>query len=277
MHEPIAVTRDGHRTMLKWHRARRRASDPVFTGSRIVEGMRAGASVEIDLVLHAGGGFAVLHETVLGLETTGSGAVRDTPAEVLRTLRLRDNAGRPTDEPVMLLDDLARLIAGAGAHPDALLQLDYKEDAAALTPEAVAAFSRALASGPERFILSSGDAKSVQRLAAATPGLRIGHDPCHEDAVERLIASGAWEDFVAGALAASPEAELVYLAHELVLIADGRGFDLVAAFHAAGRRVDAYTIRRADAAGLDAVRRLLALRVDQITTDDAEDLAAALG
>jgi glycerophosphoryl diester phosphodiesterase len=61
-----------------------------------------------------------------------------------------------------------------------------------------------------------------------------------------------------------------------VLLAAGDGYDLVAAFHAAGRRVDAYTIRRADAAGLDAVRRLLALRVDQVTTDDPEGLAAAL-
>ena len=62
-----------------------------------------------------------------------------------------------------------------------------------------------------------------------------------------------------------------------MLFAADDGFDLIAAFHAAGRRVDAYTIKRADAAGLAAARRLLALRVDQITTDDAEGLAAALG
>jgi hypothetical protein len=81
---------------------------------------------------------------------------------------------------------------------------------------------------------------------------------------------------IAGALAASPDAELVYLDHELVLFAADDGFDLVAAFHAAGRRVDAYTIQRADAAGLAVARRLLALGVDQITTDDADGLAAAL-
>ena len=68
----------------------------------------------------------------------------------------------------------------------------------------------------------------------------------------------------------------IYLDHELVLFAADDGFDLVAAFHAAGRRVDAYTIQRADAAGLAAARRLLALEVDQITTDDPEGLAAAL-
>ena len=65
MTAPISLTRDGHRTFLKWHRARRRAADPVFTGRRILEGMALGASVEVDLVLHADDGFAVLHNLEL--------------------------------------------------------------------------------------------------------------------------------------------------------------------------------------------------------------------
>ena len=36
MIDPIHIDHDGHRTWLKWHRARRKASDPVFTGARIV-------------------------------------------------------------------------------------------------------------------------------------------------------------------------------------------------------------------------------------------------
>ena len=47
-------------------------------------------------------------------------------------------------------------------------------------------------------------------------------------------------------------------------------------FHAANRRVDAYTIKSADADTLVIVQRLLSLRVDQITTDDPEGLAALL-
>ena len=61
----------------------------------------------------------------------------------------------------MLLEDLAALIARDGAHPEALLQLDYKEDAAALTPRAIATFAAALAPVARHFILSSGDAESV--------------------------------------------------------------------------------------------------------------------
>ena len=69
----ISVTRNGHRTFLKWHRARRFGSDPVFTGRRIIEGMTAGASVEVDLVIHGSDGFAVLHDLALDAETTGNG------------------------------------------------------------------------------------------------------------------------------------------------------------------------------------------------------------
>ena len=73
-----------------------------------------------------------------------------------------------------------------------------------------------------------------------------------------------------------PAAEMIYLAYPMVLAAEDAGFDAIAAFHAAGRRVDAYTIKTADMETLPFVRRLLALRVDQITTDDAEGLAALL-
>jgi len=176
----------------------------------------------------------------------------------------------------MLLEDLAALIARTGCHPDALLQLDYKEDAAALTPEVIATFARALAPVARHFILSSGDAVAVAMLTGATPGLRIGYDPCHMGAIDRVHQTGDFAAFVADAVAASPDAELIYLDYRLVLAAADRAFDLIAAFHAAGRRVDAYTLQRADAEGLAAANRLLALKADQITTDDPEGLSAAL-
>ncbi len=276
MADAISVTRDGQRTFLKWHRARRQATDPVFTGRRILEGMAAGASVEVDLVVHGDDGFAVLHDTRLEAETTGHGLVRATPAEAVRLLHLLDDDGAPTADRVMLLEDLTALIADADTHPEALLQLDYKEDAAALTPRAIASFSEAVGPVAAHLILSSGDADAVRLLATGVPRLRIGHDPCHEEAIDRLMADRDHAAFVADAVKASPAAELIYLDHRLVLAARDDGFDLVAAFHAAGRRVDAYTIGRADAAGLAAARRLLDLHVDQITTDDPEGLGAAL-
>ena len=86
MNMPILLERDGHRTWLKWHRGRRRAADTAFTGERIIEAMCLGASIEVDLVIHAGHGCAVLHDLTLERETTGAGRVRNTSAAALRQL-----------------------------------------------------------------------------------------------------------------------------------------------------------------------------------------------
>lgn len=277
MADPIAVTRNGHRTYLKWHRARRRAADPVFTGSGIVEGMRIGASVEVDLLVHAERGFAVLHDLELGRESTGTGRVAARTADELRGLRIRDNDGRATDEPVMLLEDLCALLAANPPHPEALLQLDYKEGQGPLPPEAIARFASNVTPVARSMIVSSGEAAAVRALTGATPGLHVGYDPCHDDVIHRLRETRDFEAFVGGAIAASPQAEMIYLAYPLVLAADSAGFDIVAAFHAHERRVDSYTVKHADADGIAVVEKLLALGVDQITTDDAEGVAAALG
>ena len=52
--------------------------------------------------------------------------------------------------------------------------------------------------------------------------------------------------------------------------------DLIGRVHAAGRRVDAYTLQRVTDESLTLARRLIALGADQITTDDPEGLCAAL-
>lgn len=70
---------------------------------------------------------------------------------------------------------------------------------------------------------------------------------------------------------------MIYLAYPIVLGAASRGFDMIDAFHQADRRVDAYTVKTADATTRLTVERLLDLRVDQITTDDPEGLAELLG
>jgi glycerophosphoryl diester phosphodiesterase len=276
MADPIFIEHNGHRTWLKWHRGRRRAADPVFTGARILQGMQLGASVEIDLVIHADHGMAVLHDLTLERETTGQGAVRETSATQLRQLFLRDNQGHPLPDRVMLLDDLCTLLDRDRPHPEALLQLDFKEDNAALDDLTVRAFGAQVGRHGRNMILSSGDAEAVSRLAEAAPGLRTGYDPCHGAFLDQLQADGDYAAFTRQALSAAPEAELIYLHYELVLAAARSGFDIIGAIHAAQRRVDAYTIQTVDAGSLQKVRDLLALKVDQITTDDPEGLFAAI-
>ena len=268
MSSDISCLRNGHRTFFKWHRGRRTLTDPVFTGERIVEGMRLGASVEVDLVRHGGNGFAVLHDETLDRETTGHGPVEAHSAAEIRQLKLRDNDGNPTSHPVMLLEDLAALLEGGGIHPDALLQLDFKQTIAVLSPDTIAAFTAAIAPVEEHMILSSGDAEAVTALTNVLPRLHVGYDPCHDGKLEELQQTRDFAGFVQNAVADSPRAEMIYLHYLLVLFADDNGFDIVKVFHDHGRRIDAYTIQCADETSAGAVKRLLDLRVDQITTDD---------
>lgn len=272
----ISVETDGHRTLLKWHRGHRFASDISFTQERIAEGMALGASVEIDLVRFADAGFAVLHDETLDQATTGEGPVLAATTEYLRSLHLRDHQGAPTSHPIMLIDDLGRLLQGSEPAPDAVLQLDLKEYSANIRDTDIEAFAAAIAPVARAVILSGGDAVAVERLSRAVPQMPIGYDPCHDGAIERLMESHDFEGFVTGALFASPRAEMIYLHHKLVLFADFAGFDLIGAFHAAGRRIDTYTINHATRDVLPDLLRLLALKANQITTDDPAGLDALL-
>lgn len=276
MADPLFIDRHGHRTWLKWHRGRRRAADPVFTGARILEAMRLGASVEVDLVVTGDKGMAVLHDLTLDRETTGTGPVAATSDATIRQLHLRGNDGGPLPNTVMLLEDLCQLMAGGAVHPDALLQLDYKEDESVLDDRAVANFVAATGPVASNMVVSSGSAKAIDKLTAALPTMKKGFDATDEAKFRSALAGGSLQQFVDEAMAHMPDAALVYLYWELVTRSADAGFDIVAAFHRHGTRIDAWTIREVTPASVAQVERLLALKVDQITTDDPEGLYAAL-
>jgi len=276
MVDPLYIDRDGHRTWLKWHRGRRRASDPVFTGARILEAMRLGASVEVDLVIHGDHGCVVLHDKTLDRETTGTGPVRDASADTIRALKLRGNDNAPLPDPVLLLEDLCDLLGKNPPHPDALLQLDFKEDADALDPLTIENFGASVAPVASNLILSGGDAKAISLLASSVQTLKFGYDPCYGEHLSRLRATKDYKTFIADALATAPGARMIYLHYEIVLAADKAGCDMIGAVHADGRRVDCWTINTVNSTTISQVTRLLELKADQITTDDPEGLAAAL-
>ena len=263
----------GHRTRLKWHMGRRVRTDVPFTPSRAREAMALGASFEVDLNPHAGAGFAVLHDATLDRETDGHGLVADAAPDELRRLKLRRPSSEITGETVLLLDDLAALVRGGSVHPETLIQLDLKVGDDAVTDDAVEAFAKVMAGVAPHFILSGGDRVAVARLGRATAGLHLGFDPCNDGTVHDIEAGGDLEAFVADALAALPGASLVYLDYRAVLAADRRGFDLIGAFHAAGKRIDAYTLDLHHPGADESLRRLIELQADQITTNEPDAVA----
>ncbi len=277
MIDVTGVTRDGHRTAFKWHRARRQKSDPVFTGRRILEGLALGASVEVDLVVHKDRGFAVLHDhKSIARETTGTGSAVSHTAAELRALNLRGNDGKPIPDHVMLLEDLCDLLRQSPPHPDALLQLDYKEDETVLDDAAIGNFARATSAFARNMIVSSGSAKAVKIMTDAVPGMLKGYDPSDNLTPESTFDAANLQRFVDNALDAAPNADFIYLYWQIVTRAADAGFDIIDTFHRYGKRIDAWTINRVDDVSIAAVERLLSLQVDQITTDDPEGLAAAL-
>jgi glycerophosphoryl diester phosphodiesterase len=261
-----------HVTRLKWHRLQRSRDDLPFTPQRLLEGLAAGASMEVDLRLHADHSFVCLHDETLDRETSGTGAVARASLEQLRRLRLR-GAETATGEGLILLEDLAELARGMSA-PDALIQLDLKEADAALDRQTVENFRRTLACVADRCILSGCDWRAVTRLATAVPAMRRGFDPCADDTLEHLRDGLDCLDFAETALATAPEAEMIYLDYRIVLAADAMGIDLVAPFRAAGKAVDAWTLNTDHPDARRSLQRLLALKVDQITTDEPEALQA---
>jgi len=272
----VAIEGAGHRTWLKWHRGHRFAGDISFTRERIVEGMELGASVEIDLVRFGGDGFAVLHDETLDAATTGSGPVREASEAYLRGLYLRDPFGAPSRHKVMMLGDLAQLLAQINRDPGAVLQLDLKESSNTIRDVDIAAFTAAISLVAGTVILSGGDSVAVARLSTAVPDMAIGYDPCHGGAIERLTETRDFAGFVADAQRAVPRARMIYLDRRLVFFADRAGYDLIGAFHDAGRVVDVYTINAAVPSALPGVRRLIELKADQITTDDPVGLERLL-
>ncbi|MDN6438662.1 MAG: hypothetical protein L0K27_04255, partial [Corynebacterium nuruki] len=145
------IVRDGHRTRLKWHRARRRLADAPFTVARIREGLTAGASVEIDVRIRRDGTVEIRHDP--------------------------RRWWRPDAAPVGTLTDLANL-SSTSAVGDALLQLDIKDSGAVLrrrmTARSREAVRQVLGELGPAVILSADDPAAVAVYADALPAARTG-------------------------------------------------------------------------------------------------------
>ena len=269
----LAIDFEGQHVLLKWHRLRRRLEDPLFSAANLAEGLRLGASMEIDLRVAGGRDFAVLHNETLDGETTGSGRVTAHEAVEIRTLRYRDK-GSVAKRPVMTAEDIAGLLAASD--PNALLQLDMKDDLAAIGPVGVEHLAALFGAAQANLVVSGDCTDLTLSLAERLPAMRRGLEPSfrllalHRSGKRKLLAGQLLQE-----LRGPIRPHVVYLAWKLILAAKEDGIDLVRICHDEGAKVDAWTFTPANpSCGLgDAewrdLLRLLELGVDQITTDDA--------
>jgi glycerophosphoryl diester phosphodiesterase len=269
----LALVRDGHRARLKWHRLRRRMSDPLFSAEVMAEGFRLGASMELDLRVRRDGGFVVLHDDVLEGETSGRGVIAERTGDELRPLHFADGDGA-RKRPLTLSEDLAAMLGSANA--DALLQFDMKDDLAAIGDKGLDHLAQYFSDPPAPIIVSGHSLELIVAVRHRLPNLLRGIDPT--DKLVELFQTGglaAVESDLKADLRGPTEPNTVYLAWQLVLEAAKEGLDLIALCHAEGALVDAwtFTLRDPEAGFSDEEWRdfsaLMALKPDQITTDEA--------
>lgn len=223
--------------------------------------------MELDLGIRGDGGFVVLHDANLERETNGTGAVSQQSGADLAALRYKTQDCAP-----ILSEDLVGLLEDA--HPAALLQFDMKNTAVEVGSRGLDHFVAVFGGKTAGIIVSSGSIPLIRALVGRMPDLKRGYDPSDD-----LLA--LWPDMLAverhlhSVLRDAVRPDMVYLEWQMVVAAARLSLDMVAMAHAEGVLVDAWTHRMAspdrgftttEAAEFAA---LMALKPDQITTDDA--------
>ena len=271
----LQIVFEGHATLLKWHRLRRRMADPLFSAEVMAEGFKAGASMELDLRVRADGGFVVLHDEELEGETTGHGLIAEKSLAELRGLRMKDG-----DRPLLYSEDLAAMLQSA--HPDALLQFDMKDDYEAIGQKGIAHLAEHLQRISASVIVSAGSLELILAVKEKLPHLRRGIDPT--DKLGNIYRAEGWkavERELLADLRGPTEPETIYLYWPMLRDAAKAGFDMIALCHSEGKQVDAWTFTLKDPDGgfSDAewanFSALMTLRPDQVTTDEAPAIERA--
>lgn len=214
--------------------------------------------LELDVHLTRDGAVVVLHDPTLERTTTGSGEVRAAALQELRRLRLKDEAGRATDEPVPTLDEVLDLLAPTPAG----LLLEIKTGPGRERYDGIEerVLGRLRAWGLQgRTVLMSFDPGVLQRVRELDPAIRAGLLVSR-----RALRHGGVSAEVAVGWAVAAGAADLGLEHTLVT------GPVLEAARARGLRVAAWTVN--DDADM---RRLIGLGVDILITD-RPDLARGL-
>lgn len=284
------------------HAANRGHTFPAGSLPALAACLEAGALVvEVDVVLLADGGWALLHDEDLAKGTDGQGTATALTQEEIRRLHYRER-GRQEGIPVGLLSEAVALAVRSETLLE--LQVDLKPYGR-LDEMAMANLARTLEALGKRARVSSGTDWALWFLHRAAPGLPLGFDPLHyldlpsdtpspQEPPLRTGAFGLRDDHPLaikrwGSLAEylalrlevllrqAPPGALWYVRAGLLEKCLEAGCDWIAALHKAGSQVAAWTLDAAKPGHTALARRLLEAGVDRITTNDPPALAQALG
>ena len=209
-------------------------------------------AVETDVHMTSDGEIVVIHDPTLDRTTMGRGAISELATTDVTAARLKDRAGRTTDERVPTLAQLLDLLAPQRAQ----LLLEIKVDARnrrypGIEEKALALLrSRRMA---ERTLVMAFEPETVARVRELDPAIRtvllVGRRQGARDAVQQATALRA-----------------NVIGYDFRLL----DADLVAATRTAGLKVAAWTVNEETD-----IRRIVGLGVD-VVISDRPDLALRL-
>jgi len=255
---------------------RRHKSDAPFLRDNLAAALRCGAACEVDIAFTADGHALCLHDRTLDRETTGHGRVADTTRAAIERLRQRGPDGAALDAAPLFLDEIIATTADIGVTSPALVQLDVKTPAQALTAAALERFAGVLRDCSGAFIASAYEWETVLRLVMAAPGLHAGFDPLTFYPRSFTLDADGFRAVAARTLATAPGATIYYLEAKLIIAALERGIDLVRELTGTGALVDAWTIDADHPQLTDVLRRLIRAGCHQITSNDPERLGTII-
>ncbi len=259
--------------------------------------------IEVDISALKDHDFLLVHNDDLANETTGSGPARTCRAGRARELRIRHNGGETT-HPVALLSDVVALLR---AHPAMTqLQLDLKSVDPDLPNDVLDGLVELIDPLSSRVIVSSGADWHLRRLRRIAPRLRLGFDPmwlidwapdgAHRDPrsfPRRRGAYGYFDDHLLATerrttparylqqrcesmLGLVPGVDTFYLDHKLIAQSLEDGFNWAEALHAAGIRLDAWTLDVTNPRARAHAVRLAEAGVDAFTSNTPLGMRALL-
>jgi glycerophosphoryl diester phosphodiesterase len=298
---PLSVLQrsDGQPVQLKIHGCVWSGEHPENSLSAIRESITAPvARAEIDINLLGDADFLVTHDTLLDSATSGSGAVRSTTRAEAARLRCRWR-GQVWDERPALLSEVVALMCDEPS--PTLLELDAKD----MEPwpwARVEELARMVEPVRERVVFGGCADWNLRRLAEVDPAVQFGFTPTfyldwvpphvtpdelpgavgaygyfdtHPLALERngTTADYLW-DRLSALIRLVPGSREIHVRLSLFerMYADGLT-DICQRLHAAGQRIDVWTLDAGTPHWQERLARAVTAGVDVVTTNTARQLA----
>jgi glycerophosphoryl diester phosphodiesterase len=263
--------------------------------------LEAGAAfVEIDITALADTDYLLVHDPELESETTGIGRVESRRAADARELYYKDS----DQIRVPHLGDVVKLFQDFGGA--ARLQLDFKNMIPFTSEEPLHRLVNLIQPLQERVIVSTSADWQLRKLRALAPWLDLGLDvhfyiddrpadsPVEEYSYPRRHAAyGYWDDHPIAQfrfwttaeylldrcgmlIGLVPKVSTFYISHKLLVQSLDDGFNWAEPLHAAGIRLDAWTLDVDNPVAVANGKRLLEAGVDQFTSNTPLALAKLL-